>query len=276
MGRLNLLEIATEKLTIGCQILDHLLGGGIPCGSITEIAGESGVGKTQICLQLALCALLPPSHGGLSASSLYIHSEFPFPISRLRQLSTHLTTSHSSPLDHVLVRGVHTADELLAVLDRLPGFISRPISGLPVKLIVVDSIAAVFRSDFDNSAVDLKKRSSMFFTIAAKLKELAVLFGLAVVVTNQIVDVIDDGGESSYMRVGNYDFLRTSGRIVCPALGISWANCVNTRLFLSRSDSGIQGEGRDDRMIQVVFAPHLPKSFSFYNIQKKGTLGVIS
>jgi DNA-repair protein XRCC3 len=32
---------------------------------LTEIAGEAGAGKTQLCLQLALHAVLPKEHGGL-------------------------------------------------------------------------------------------------------------------------------------------------------------------------------------------------------------------
>lgn len=282
----SLLNIASEKCTLGCPILDDLLGGGVPCGSVTEFAGESGVGKTQLCLQLALCALLPPSRGGLSAASLYIHSEFPFPLPRLRRLSFHFPSPFPSPLDHVLVRGVHTADELLAILDRLGDLLSRPPSGVPVKLIVIDSIAALFRSDFDNNSVDLKRRSSLFFMIAGKLKEHAAKFGSAVVVTNQVVDVVATEDQSSRLRVGNYASLWTSGRDVCPALGLSWANCVNTRLFLSRSDqsppnaldlgdSTYQGtyEGRM-RRIQVVFAPHLPESSCLYVILRKGILGI--
>jgi hypothetical protein len=40
--------------------------GGIPSQGITEIAGESGSGKTQICLQLCLTVQLPKSSGGLN------------------------------------------------------------------------------------------------------------------------------------------------------------------------------------------------------------------
>lgn len=42
------------KLSTGCSILDACLGGGLACGNVTEIVGESSVGKTQLCLQLAL------------------------------------------------------------------------------------------------------------------------------------------------------------------------------------------------------------------------------
>lgn len=52
------------------SFLDRILCiilGGILCGSITEIAGESATGKTQFGLQLSLTAQLSPDYGGLDA-----------------------------------------------------------------------------------------------------------------------------------------------------------------------------------------------------------------
>jgi DNA repair protein RadB len=40
-----------DYLKINCKPLDNLLGGGIEYNSITEIYGEPGSGKTNICLQ---------------------------------------------------------------------------------------------------------------------------------------------------------------------------------------------------------------------------------
>ncbi|CAF4585059.1 unnamed protein product, partial [Rotaria magnacalcarata] len=34
--------------------MDNTLGGGIRLGQITELYGESGCGKTQLCIQLSL------------------------------------------------------------------------------------------------------------------------------------------------------------------------------------------------------------------------------
>jgi RecA/RadA recombinase len=53
------------RLSFGCGALDSALGGGVPMRGLTEIAGEAGAGKTQLCLQLALHAVLPEEHGGL-------------------------------------------------------------------------------------------------------------------------------------------------------------------------------------------------------------------
>jgi len=40
-----------KRLLLRCKPLDDLLGGGIETNSITEIYGEAGSGKTNICLQ---------------------------------------------------------------------------------------------------------------------------------------------------------------------------------------------------------------------------------
>ena len=54
-----------HRLSLGCQILDGFLRGGILREGITEITGESSSGKTQICLQLCLSVQLPQELGGL-------------------------------------------------------------------------------------------------------------------------------------------------------------------------------------------------------------------
>lgn len=100
---------------------------------------------------------------------------------------------------------------------------------------------------------------------------------MAVVVTNQVVDVMDSADN---VRIGNLSILHSSGRKVCPALGLSWANCVNTRLFLWREYERVGEEGGsfDDtktrRFAAVVFAPHLPYSSSEFVIRREGVWGV--
>ncbi|CAA2995531.1 DNA repair XRCC3 homolog [Olea europaea subsp. europaea] len=264
----------TPKLTLNCPLLDRLLRGGIPCGTITEIAAESGVGKTQFSLQLLLAAQLPAARGGLSASSLCLHSEFPFPFRRLHQLSL-FYQSHipNNPLDHIFIQPLHSPDHLLDLLSRLDYIVSQ----LNIRLIVIDSVAALFRSEFDNTPLELKRRSSLFFNISSKLKYQAQKFGLAVVVTNQVVDVIESSGN---LRIGNSGFLCSSGRRVCPALGLSWANCVNIRLFLWRVEERVEEEGgnigdmKARRFIRVIFAPHLPDCSCEFIIKREGVFGV--
>lgn len=59
-----------SRLSVGCPLLDVFLGGGVLLQGITELAGQSGAGKTQLALQLAITVQLPPSHGGLDSGAL--------------------------------------------------------------------------------------------------------------------------------------------------------------------------------------------------------------
>ncbi|WVY99327.1 hypothetical protein V8G54_025397 [Vigna mungo] len=129
---LLLLNHYSEKCNVGCPVLDRCLNGGVPCHSITDFVGESGSGKTQLCLQIALFAQLPSSHGGLSTSSIFIHTEFHFPFRRLHQLSGAFRTSHPDlpdPYDSVFVRVVHFADELLHLIPTIETLCTLDLGG---------------------------------------------------------------------------------------------------------------------------------------------------
>ncbi|KAF1002325.1 DNA repair protein XRCC3 homolog [Apium graveolens] len=283
--------VPAKKCSLGCPVLDQYLAGGVPCGSITELSGESGSGKTQIALQLLLSAQLPLSLGGLASSSLYLHSEPPYPFRRFEQLSKAFYLSYPQLFDsvqcvrnNVLVQELDSADHLFDVVFKLDSALAKESrKTMPIKVLVIDSIAALFRSEFDNNPFDLKRRANLFFKISSTLKFVAKKYGVAVLVTNQVVDVMRSG-DLNGLRIGNYDSLYSSGRRVCPALGISWANCVNSRLFLSMNEEvvgNVAGEGDDNtlcrrtkREMHVVFAPHLPSSSCEYVIYREGVFGV--
>jgi hypothetical protein len=74
-----------------CQSLDHLLvHAGVPLGAITELAGVPGVGKTQLGLQLALNAVLPPSVGGVCGRAVVIDCEGGVSARRVHEMAVHL------------------------------------------------------------------------------------------------------------------------------------------------------------------------------------------
>lgn len=83
--------------------------------------------------------------------------------------------------------------------------------------------------------------------------------------------------------------LLSSGRELVPALGLAWANCVNTRLFLSRTEVTIADTycqasnllpsttapaSLPLRYMQVVFSPCLPQGTCLYVVTQKGLRGV--
>jgi Rad51 len=69
--------------------------------------------------------------------------------------------------------------------------------------------------------------------------------------------------------------LRTSGRRVSPCLGLSWAHCVTTRLFLSRATPPGQSIAAPSirRSLRVVFAPHLAPGQCAYTVAREGVRG---
>jgi len=61
-----------QRLSVGCSKLDGFLRGGVAVKGITEIAGESNSGKTQLCLQMALTVQYPVTYGGLSGGWCFL------------------------------------------------------------------------------------------------------------------------------------------------------------------------------------------------------------
>ncbi|CAK7334952.1 unnamed protein product [Dovyalis caffra] len=81
------------------------------------------------------------------------------------------------------------------------------------------------------------------------------------------MDFVESADGVNEVRIENLDSFCSSGQRVCIALGLSWASCVNSRLFLSKYEyeSGLVCGGENGsvsrekrRRLHVVFAPHLP------------------
>lgn len=192
--------------------------------------------------------------------------------------------SSPRPLDNVFMEmDIHTGDDLLRSLTMAERILQQP-PGLPVRLIIIDSIASIFRDAGDNAGVtEYTERAGMLFRIAGLLKRYAYQYDLAVVVTNQVTDVVEDLNSAACAHTGACK-LMSGGRQVVPALGLSWANCVNTRIFLSKLEEHemarliVSGNGSGPvpsiRSMQVVFSPFLPPSSCLYVVQREGVLGV--
>lgn len=133
-----------SRLSFGCINLDNNIGK--LGGGITEIAGEAGSGKTQICLVLSLQCQLPVSKGGLNGSCAYLMcGEGDFPIRRLSQLSAVYESKfgilQSSLLEKIHIEKCYTPEDAQKTLcDKLP----KLCTSNGVKLLVIDSLAGWF------------------------------------------------------------------------------------------------------------------------------------
>ncbi|KAI9673336.1 MAG: hypothetical protein M1829_004102 [Trizodia sp. TS-e1964] len=168
--------------------IDTALGGGIPTGYITEIAGESGAGKTQFLLTLLLSAQLLSPH----AQSLCITTESDLPTQRLSQLLTfhpalkHLSSSNIPTLARI--QSIRASD--LEAQDHILRFQVPVVVGRSnIKLIVIDSIAANFRAEqMGGGPAALAKRAQALNELGRLLRGLAREYDVAIVVANQVAD----------------------------------------------------------------------------------------
>ncbi|XP_063078625.1 DNA repair protein XRCC3 [Engraulis encrasicolus] len=263
-----------RSLSLGCPVLDDLLRGGLPLCGITELAGESGSGKTQFGLQLCLSVQYPAEHGGLGSGAVFICTEDSFPIKRLRQL----IVQQSLLRPHVpktLVRSIrfsdniyieHTAD--LSALQtcinqRVPVLLSRGL----VRLVVVDSVAGLFRNEFQ--ADETIERTRHLLAFSSTLHRLSHAHQAPVLCINQVTDVIDGPNP------GRCNFGLVDSRVL-PALGLAWANQVMVRLMLRRLPGSVASGEQScvPRRLEVVFAPHLPRAGCLCGVWVEGVRGI--
>jgi len=222
-------ESLNLRLSLGDSILDRCLGGGLFPRGITEIVGEAGTGKTQICVQLCLQVQLSIEKGGLGGGVCYICTEGEFPLRRLEQMMEPFRRKFSLGNEwdlssNIFTQEVPTVDKLWELLqNKLPTLLQQH----NIKLVIVDSIAALFR--FEYSGEEAIERSKNLWRQANQLKLLSDGFNVGVVVVNQVSDFFQD-----VPVIGSSISSRTT---VIPALGLTWSNCINTRIMLHRTKS---------------------------------------
>ncbi|NWU88658.1 XRCC3 protein, partial [Upupa epops] len=267
-----------QKLSLGCSILDTLLKGGIPLVGITELAGESSAGKTQIGLQLCLCVQYPYKYGGLESGAVYICTEDVFPSKRLQQLINQqhkLRADVPAEIIQKIKFGNNIFVEHAADLDTFHNCITKRISLLltrgMVRLVIIDSIAALFRCEFGVSDSVTKARYLQSF--GAQLHTLSIRFRTPIMCINQTFCIQPVCRNLSCFCHSTVDHR------VAPALGITWANQLLMRLMVRRVLQPEQASGATShhtgsmRMLRVVFAPHLPPSFCYYRVKLEGVKG---
>ncbi|KAM9321222.1 DNA repair protein RAD51 homolog 3 [Gastrophryne carolinensis] len=252
-------EQAQGAVITFCSTLDEILGGGVPLGKITEICGPPGVGKTQLCMQLAVDTQIPECFGGIGGEVVYFDTESNFMVERLvdianacvlhcslitqaHQDENHRTAMHMFTVNHILSHlyyfGCQDYSELLAHINILPDFLAQHSK---VKLVVIDSIAFPFRCDLE----DLSLRTRLLNTLAQKLISIADHHRLAVVLTNQMTTKI--GASESFL---------------VPALGDGWGHAPTNRLIL-------QWEGMQ-RCATLYKSPSQKENTVYYKITQHG------
>jgi DNA repair protein RadA len=194
------------RCTTGSAKLDSFLKGGIETQAITEIAGEFGSGKSQICYTLCVTANTPLDRKGLGGNVIFIDTENTFRSERIFQTAEHRGTSPDEILRRIYVCKIYNTSHLEMIIQDL----GKSIEEYKVKLVIVDSIIALHRAEFTGRGT-LAERQQRLNMMLHKLSRLAEVHNIAVVITNQVQSQPDDFSASyRWERYGSCIYLQNS------------------------------------------------------------------
>jgi len=164
-------------LSTGSKAIDAVLGGGIHTGMITNIYGESGSGKSQLCFTVcANCA----KH---SANILFIDTTGNFRPERIMEISgSKLTLEKIS-----YIRAFTTTEQSNA---------TKKIIEIRPKLVVIDSLTSLFSTEYSGP-----ERHRAIMKYMHQLAALAINLQSAIVVTNMVrnappIPLVDQAGRN--------------------------------------------------------------------------------
>ncbi|KAJ3120989.1 recombinase rad51 [Nowakowskiella sp. JEL0407] len=234
-------------ITTGSKELDKLLGGGgMETGAITELFGEFRTGKTQICHTLAVTCQLPVNMGGGEGKCLYIDTEGTFRPERLVAVAKRYGMQEDQVLDNVAYARAYNTDHQTKLLIQASAMMSEH----RYALLIVDSATALYRTDFSGRG-ELSARQMHLARFLRILMRLADEFGIAVVLTNQVVAQVD--GQAAMF---NPDPKKPIG-------GNIMAHASTTRLYLRK------GRG-ENRICKIYDSPCLPEAEAMFAINTDG------
>jgi DNA repair protein RadA len=169
------------RCTTGSKSLDGLLNGGIETQALTEIAGEFGSGKSQLCHTLSVIGNMPKSQGGLGGNVIYVDTEGTFRPERIHQIAIAYGTDPERILSNIFVCKIYNSSHLEFVIKNLAKYLEE----LRASLVVIDSIISLHRAEFSGRQT-LWDRQQRLNSILHRLSRLAEVYNIAFILTNQV------------------------------------------------------------------------------------------
>ncbi|OYT34656.1 DNA repair and recombination protein RadA [Archaeoglobales archaeon] len=236
-----------RKIKTGSSSLDNLLCGGVETQAITELFGEFGSGKTQICHQLAVNVQLSEKEGGLEGSAIIIDTENTFRPERIIQMAEAKGLDPNGALKNIFVAQAYNSNHQMLLVDNARELAEKlKNEGKPVKLLVVDSLMSHFRAEYIGRGT-LADRQQKLNRHLHDLMKFGEIYNAAIVVTNQVMAKPDVMYGDPTKPVG--------GHII--------AHTATYRIYLKK------GRG-DIRIARLIDSPHLPEGEAIFKITERG------
>ncbi len=233
-----------KRITTGSKELDKLLGGGVETGSITEMYGQYASGKSQIGFQLAVNVQLPEEKGGLNGGVVFLDTESTFRVQRIEQIAKSAGLDINEVLKKIMVARCFNSDHQMLLTEKVEDLIKK--EKFPVKLLVVDSLMSLFRSEFIGRGTLAERQQKLNKHIHA-LQRLADCYNICVYVTNQVMAKPDMFFGDPTEPIG--------GHIV--------AHGMNPRVYLRKGKKGT-------RVAKLIDSSYLPESEAVFVITEDG------
>lgn len=243
-------RLLIKKLRTMVPEVDALLGGGFETQAITELYGEFGSGKSQIVHQLAVNAQLPEELGGLGGSVIYVDTENTFRPERIEQMVSGLEIENADPqefLKNIHIARAQTSDHQMLLIEN-----SRELAeelknqGKPVKLIIVDSLTGLFRSEYAGRGT-LAERQQKLNRHMHDIFKLCDEYNAIGLVTNQVMSNPAVFFGDPTKPIG--------GNIV--------GHTATFRIYLRKSKGG-------KRIFRLVDSPNLPDGEATFLVEEGG------
>jgi len=230
------------RITTGSKELDAMLGGGVETQAITEVYGKFSSGKTQLGFQLAVNVQKPADQGGLGGNVLYIDTESTFRPERVSQVAKAAGLDADEALKRVFVAKAVNSDHQMILVDKAEEMIKQH----NVKLIIIDSLTAHFRTDYMGRGA-LSERQGKLNKHLHALQKLADSHNIPIYVTNQ---VMDDPGV-------------LFGDPTRPIGGHVLAHNATYRIYLRKGKE-------EKRIARLVDSPSMPESECVFKVTAEG------
>ena len=199
--------------------------------------------NTQLGLTLAVNTQLPREKGGANGKTVFIDTEGTFRPKRIKQISESLGANPDKVLKNILVARAFNSDHQMLLLDKISELVK---SGEPIRLLIVDSLTAHFRSEYSGRG-QLADRQQKLNKYMHELMKLAEQHNIAVFVTNQVM--------ANPAQMFGDPTTAIGGNIV--------GHASTYRVYLRRGKKG-------SRVAKLIDSPSLPEGESVYWISEAG------